>query len=669
MLQALAAPLAGFIWLTVVCIAYLIVFPPGEQLSSVALPSIALGAHLLTPIIDCAFFLAMAVALRGWGMLVLRKLLASGSASCTVLERELFALPLGAALVSLAVLGGNTIGIVSVWFYAALIVAGCAVNFLPPLRISISIKEFPSLTWSRVGAAIIVSVPLLVSVIGALAPPTQFDSLVYHLALPARYLAAGGIHAVPYNIFSSFPHGMEMLYQAALAVRGPVVASLISWMFYPFTALAIYAYCARYFTAHLGFLAAVVWLYTPMLMLISAGGYVDCALAFYAFMALFAFQRWRDAEGDAGWLAVGALLCGTGCSVKYTGLVVAAFGAALIARYAPRGKKVFSLGIFVALAGAMFLPWIIKNAILLHNPIAPWGTGLFTGSLVPAATATAYFAHIAGHGSAIAGITDWILLPWHMTVNGVMFGGGFDITGPLFLLFIPCAALAGRRLYSMVRNSTIIRDILLFVSLFIAAWLASGKVLRFLVPIAPFLSIGAAAGILAVTQSGRMFKIGGTVIFIAALAHNMLMSLMVMSYIEPARVVLGGEPRREYLSRKLNYYRGAEAMRDILPSNAHVLYVGESRGLYFDGEHTVPTAHDEHPLVAAVNDSVDADDAVRRLSRAGYTHLFYSRAEAQRLSFESRMTPRGVSVWQEFMQTRLIRLYGDAYCGVYEIID
>lgn len=669
MIQALAAPLAGFLWLIVVCGAYLIAYPPGELLSSVDLPSIAFGAHLLTPVVDCVFFLAMAIALRGWGMLVLRKLVARGFTSNTALERELFALPLGATLVSIAVLGGNAIGIVSVWFYAALIVAGCAINLLPLLRIPYSLKELLWPTPSGVGAVMTIVAPVLVSMVGALAPPTQFDSLVYHLALPARYLVEGGMHAVPYSIFSSFPQGMEMLFQAALAVRGPVVASLISWMFYPLTALALYAYCARYFTARLGFLAAVVWLYSPMFLLIASGGYVDCALAFYVFMALFAFQRWRDTGNDAGWLAAGALLCGAACSVKYTGLVVAAFCSMMTFYFAPRGKKIFALGIFAALAGAVFLPWIIKNVVLLHNPIAPWGTGLFPGSLVTAATASAYFAHIAGHGSAITGISDWILLPWHLTVNGVMFGGGFDIAGPLFLLFIPCAALAGHRLNSMSRNSNIIRHILLFICLFAVLWLVSGKVLRFLVPIAPFLSIGAAAGVIAVTRSGRIFKIAGIIILITALAHNMLMALMIVSFVEPARVVLGGEPRREYLGRKLNYYRGAQAMKDILPPGAHVLYVGETRGYYFDGQHTVPTVHDEHPLVAAVNDATDAADAARRLISAGYTHLFYSRAEAQRLSFESSMTVHGISVLNEFMRTQVKQLYADRYCELYEIID
>lgn len=660
--------LAGFFWLTIVFVAYLIVYPPGGILSSLSLPDIAFGTHLLIPVVDIVYFLAMAAAMRGVGMLLLRTILAHGSSSITALERELFALPLGAACLSLTVLGGNVVAVVAVWFYAVLIVGGSILNLVPGVRPSFSVNDARWFTPWRMAAAGVAVPPLLISMINALAPPTQYDSLVYHLAFPARYLADGGLHAVPYSIFSSFPQGMEMLFQAALAVRGPVVASLISWMFFPLTGLAIYAFCRRYLTVRLGLLAALVWLYTPMMMIISAGGYVDCALAFFVVMAVFAFLRWRDEDGDAGWLVVSGVLCGAACSIKYTALVVTAFCAAVTVRYAPQGKKVRTIIIFASASGLMFVPWLIKNAVLLYNPIAPWGTGLFTHSLVPAATARAYFAHIAGHGSAIASVSDWVLLPWHMTVNGVMFGGGFDIAGLLFLLFIPCILVVGPRLYSIVRNSIIIKDILLFLCLFCAAWVVSGKVLRFLVPVVPFLSIVAAAGFLAMVQAGRTFRIGATVVLGGVFAHNLLMAVMVMSYIDPARVVLGGESRREYLGRKVSYYHGAEAMKGILPPGAHVLYVGESRGFYYDGTHTVPSAHDDHPLVAAVNDAVDAADAAHRLTGAGYTHLFYSRAEAQRLGFESRMTAHGVSVWHEFMANSVRELYVDRYCGLYEIM-
>jgi hypothetical protein len=39
----------------------------------------------------------------------------------------------------------------------------------------------------------------------ALAPPTQFDSLVYHLALPQKYILSGKINYVQGNFFFSFP--------------------------------------------------------------------------------------------------------------------------------------------------------------------------------------------------------------------------------------------------------------------------------------------------------------------------------------------------------------------------------------------------------------------------------------------------------------------------------
>jgi hypothetical protein len=57
------------------------------------------------------------------------------------------------------------------------------------------------------------------AVLCAFAPPTYYDSLVYHLALPLRYLQEGRIGFVPYNQYAHFPQNMEMIFRM-VSLRG-----------------------------------------------------------------------------------------------------------------------------------------------------------------------------------------------------------------------------------------------------------------------------------------------------------------------------------------------------------------------------------------------------------------------------------------------------------------
>ena len=80
-----------------------------------------------------------------------------------------------------------------------------------------------------------------------LAPPSgaDYDSLVYHLAVPAQYARLGRIEALPFDHHSYFPFTLEMLYGVALQLRGPVFAKLFHWLMLPLGALTLIAFGQR----------------------------------------------------------------------------------------------------------------------------------------------------------------------------------------------------------------------------------------------------------------------------------------------------------------------------------------------------------------------------------------------------------------------------------------
>ncbi|HEU4438929.1 MAG TPA: hypothetical protein VFT36_06745, partial [Methylomirabilota bacterium] len=62
----------------------------------------------------------------------------------------------------------------------------------------------------------------VLALIAALAPPTAKDTLLYHLALPKAWIAAGHAVEVPYNIAGYYPLGVEMHAVWAMLLGAPL---------------------------------------------------------------------------------------------------------------------------------------------------------------------------------------------------------------------------------------------------------------------------------------------------------------------------------------------------------------------------------------------------------------------------------------------------------------
>ncbi|MEI8218715.1 MAG: hypothetical protein WCG51_06695, partial [Elusimicrobiota bacterium] len=577
-------PLIGASWLIILFLNYCLAFPPVPLLSFLAWPSFSIGKHLFVSLINGAWLLFFVAAAYGYGSFLLQRIVRK-AIILTQLEHILFSLPIGFTVLSLVVLGGNSIAITSTWFYFTVLTAGCGVATISAYdSVNSLINRIRGITTTDILALIFVAIPCIISLVGALAPSTQFDALVYHLELPTRYLAHGGLYAVPANLFFSFPQLIEMLFQMGIALHGDTVASLTAWIFYPMTALAIYAFCSRFNPGPtgkaLGYLSAIIWLYLPQAFLVSTGAFVDIALAFYLTMGIFALFLWRENSASPSLLLLSGILSGGACGIKYTGSILLAYGLLMIIFTAPRNMRIASFSIYFLSAVTVFFSWVIKNIVFLNNPLAPWGTQIFNHSLLTSAVAQSYLSHIAGHGTSFHGIVNIFMLPWNMTVHGFAFGGGFDIIGPLYLLYFPCLFLVRFRLFSDEKNSSIHRDFFAIIFFYSIVWFFTGKVLRFMLPIIPFLSIMIAGGLLAALRNGYFLKITAVTVFIAAIVHNVLMANMVLSYIQPAKVVLGGQSREQYLGQKLFYYRGVSAANALLGQNTRVLYFGETRGYY-----------------------------------------------------------------------------------------
>jgi len=636
-MKRLVAPVT-FLWFAAIFAAYFALFPPFALLAGLPLvKKLSVTGEFLSPLLILVFIV---ISANGWGSLFWHR------SHLARLEKFVFATGFGLGFFSIVVFIAGLIGVTGKLFYFTLLLTG-ALMFLSAAKHSRGRYSHYMNTWM-----IFAFFPLVSSFIGALAPPTQFDSLVYHLALPSEYLKAGRFLRVEHNIFFSFPQGLEMLFQMGLSLDGDSLANLLHWLFLPLTAFALLAFSRRFFSIKAGLLACAIWLYTPAALFIATGTYVDLGLAFYIFLAFYAAAMWH-VSGHKIWIISAGIFSGLALGAKYT--AAPAVAAVMIASFL-FGRKDFASLKNILL---VFSPWLIKNYLFLGNPIAPWGASFFSSPEAAGFSASVYFEHIRNHGIGALTIKDFILLPWNLTAYGFKYGGAFDILGPAFLLFMPL-------LFLKDKIDRITKSILLFSALYFISWFFTGKVLRFLIPLLPFACLIAARG-LELFQISRSTKIISYAALAMVFVHNLLVFHWVMAPIDPYAVVLGNQTKTSYLSSKLNYYYAAYSCLNLLPPGSKAAFLGETRSYFVKCDKIAPTVFDRNPLADWANASQDPDEFTQTLRENGVTHIFENNYESKRLSSYSSFTPRGLSNLSTVKEKLSKSVYKDAYCSVYEI--
>jgi hypothetical protein len=333
-----------------------------------------------------------------------------------------------------------------------------------------------------------------------------------------------------------------------------------------------------------------------------------------------------------------------------------------VSRHNSTAARFISAGKYLLLILLVFSPWMAKNLIFAHNPISPWGTSIFNDKLITAAGANSYFNHINGHGVKIEGLYDIISLPWQVTFKGYRFGGGFDILGPVFLLFLPV-------LFLKFKLDKIDKILLIYSVIFVVLWIFTGKVLRFLMPAIPFLCAICARGTASVfsEDSRGYIKYTAYTLLAAALVHNLLMFHWVMATVDPYSVVFGKVTDRQYLAGKLNYFNAVDSKINKLPIGSKTIYLGETRGYYANTDTIVPTDFNSNPLIEYANSSDSPDELLQLLRQSGITHIFVNYIEFERLSVRYRFTDKGFLNYQQMINYSCKTVFEDRHTKLYAL--
>jgi hypothetical protein len=336
--------------------------------------------------------------------------------------------------------------------------------------------------------------------------------------------------------------------------------------------------------------AALVYISTPWVALVSAGGLVEGAFGFYLFAAFCGVLMWGQPVDDGtaatngyrhrcpassgtrfnnrtrwGLVALSGFLAGAAVSTKYPAVVYSALPLTGYVALRPGFSAIvsrataLSLSVFLVAAACGCGPWLAKNAVTTGNPMYPLLYGIFDGETrTPQKDAQWQRAHrppnFAPQDLARRVWDAALASPW------------------LSPLVVPLAALAfvpRRRWLTLLAGGYL-------VFLFAAWWLFTHRIERFLVPALPLAAL--LAGLGATWSAARWWRrtlaafvaIGLAFDFVVIagglVADHRYLADFGPLRIDPARV----DPWHVYFNRRADEVTGLLLVGDAQPFDLEV---------------------------------------------------------------------------------------------------
>ena len=448
---------------------------------------------------------------------------------------------------------------------------------------------------------------LALTLLLALAPPTSWDGLFYHLTGPALYIARGRIAPLDVNIpHLAFPSLMETLFGLAMLARGDVAAKLLHLVYGLLLAALIHRVSARWQGRDVAGWSLILFAAMPMVAVLAAWAYNDLALAFYQIAALYALLAWREAASPRrrNWLWAAGILSGLALGLKYTTFPLPLVGLAYLLW---KSRRRWREGlIFALLTGLVAAPWYLRNWAFTGNPVYPF---LFGGRGWDGFRAAWY----AQAGTGVGWHPPRILaLPVTMTL-GLRDVNYYDgRMGPLFLALAPALiwlVIRNRRSRNQIPNDQKLATcnlhtcalVLLggFAAIHALVWTLGVIQSRALFQARLFLPGFVALVPLLAESVARLslwdrptFSISSFVHLLigVTLALNLVGQTLDVLRIDPLGYLIGHESRAEYLRRNLgDHYLAMETLEEIVPEEGRVLFLWEPRS-YYSPRDTQPDA-------------------------------------------------------------------------------
>lgn len=539
-------------------------------------------------IYDVVCAAALLVLASALGQLLLERV-SLPDASAT--EQLLFATALGIGCEGTGVLFLGAVSLLNGWMLATLFLLTAWVSKEQLVRIPERFGRIVSELEGSIGGwlAVVLGVVVGFLLLESAAPPTDWDTLTYHLDVPREYLDAGRIFLPVDNHHAAFVGLQHMLYIPLLAVGAESAPAVLSALVAVLLGLSMYVVGHRLFDETTGRLAAALLWGSPVVVLVAVTARVDVTMTWLLVLVHFALVVSLARREIDGWFWVAAGIAGLAVATKYSAVAyLAALSPlvlwAVVATFRENSQRSWTLIGFGAVAGLVAAPWLLKNVLLLGAPfypylaeiqLEPWLADYTGTSGIPPSVDPSAFRlprQIREPFSLVALFVN----PASMTEERE----GWFYFGNLVLLLLPLSVLWSRR-----TNLLLLAPPLLYVGFVLYP---DGYInLRYLVPALVVATLVAShvvmcAGRATFSAVGLRRVFWGSTVFLCLIltAGAMYQKLEEM---RPYEYWLGVVSEREYLADNDNpdvflNFQVREGLNEMLSEDHRVVMLFESRG-------------------------------------------------------------------------------------------
>ncbi|MEM7232900.1 MAG: hypothetical protein AAF517_12025 [Planctomycetota bacterium] len=600
---------------------------------ALAITAFFLSQHrvLLEPLLDSIWRVGLlalcnySFAFGGWR--VLSRLDRGSALELSPSERLLTSWGLGVGICMLVLFAAGAaggLGLPAALAVVALPLLGNHVTFWREQR-----ERFPAFRerrWS-VAVGLLLALAAVMTLLESLTPAVSQDALVYHLSVPAQWIADGAIGHVAGNFFSAFPMNVEMLFTLGLLLDGDGLAKSFHWALGIASALAVACVARRVSSrGEGGGLSAALFATIPTVCLIGTWAYVDLGVVFFSTTSTLFFLVYRErGEGSATLtLGLSALMAGWAAGCKYTAgiqaiLIVLALLSVWRFERLTLQRVVKSLAIVSSLVAVLVAPWYIKNWLATGNPMFPFAFSIFGGLDWDEQRAQVLAASLREWGGGDRSLFGLLLLPWDVTVGSQFFSqAGFDgVIGVAFLIVLPVLVFAAR-------FSSTYRWVAFFALGHIALWVITTHQIRFLLPGLALVAALVPAAIERIRS--QVLSTALRSVLVAAVAINVAFVSIHFAAHNPLPFVCGLEDRDQFLERELpgDDYSAFRFINERLPKDARVLFGScGNPGFLCERPFYADAFFENRTLSEMLARSETADDVAREFQQAGFTHLIF----------------------------------------------
>ncbi|MBI2915245.1 MAG: phospholipid carrier-dependent glycosyltransferase, partial [Elusimicrobia bacterium] len=298
-----------------------------------------LAGHAL----DFGFVSILFLGFYHWGRVFLNQFFPLPSRNLTPPEKFLFSAFIGESLIAYVLL---TLGLLhafhslSFWFLFLFLFYGAGRECKKTITTFPQIKELNALKipFPALVLLILLGLAAIRSLITTCAPPTDWDTLVYHLAFPKIFLGNGQLLRLPWAINAHYPLNTEMIYTLALAIQGELAAHWINFWHGGLLLATTACLLRRYFGKEAILLALATFALQPIFQRVIGNASTDFPIAWAGLLSFFCFFRAQETlqettvsqETARPWYLLTGLCCGLAMGYKLTGTWIAATVSILI---------------------------------------------------------------------------------------------------------------------------------------------------------------------------------------------------------------------------------------------------------------------------------------------------------------------------------------------------